>query len=452
MKEKIKILTKIVIFIVIFALLFFVVQWCFINHSDQSYKNIHNFYDQKENSLDAVYIGSSNCFTYWNPAFAWDEYGIAVYSYSANYLLFEGAEYIIRDCIEKQPDAKFIVNINTLIGDRLKMQEIHHTTSNMPLSINRFNLVKHLCDMGNVSFIERMEYYFPMIRFHNDYTALMPGHLLDRRTEFKGSSTYEAYLKLVSDISSEYGDSGEMGVLSEKLKKSTESLLDYCDEKNIDVLFVTVPQGKNETEAGLFNAINKLISDRGYKTLNLMEKTDEMNIDKTCDFYNKRHTNIHGSIKFTHYVGGYLVDTFGFEDKRGREDYSDWDAMTEQYLKTVSPYILDMERDMNKRDFSLVSPQKLSLEDGVLSWEEVEGADYYYVYKKDGKTKPWERVSPALEENIFTDEEFAEGSIYTVVPVVFKDSGEYFGNFPYLGISAEKKDAENVKENVKSED
>ncbi len=437
MKNGMKILLRIVIFLIIFLMLFFLIQWCFINHSDQSYKNIHNFYKQRENFLDAVYIGSSNCFTYWNPAFAWDEYGIAVYSYSANHLLFEGAEYIIRDCIEKQPDAKFIVNINTLIGDKLDMQEVHHTTSNMLLSINRFDFVKHLCDMGKVSFSERMEYYFPIIRFHNDYTALLPGNLFHKKTEFKGSSTYEAYLKFVSDISSEYLSSGEIGVIPEKLKKSTESLLDYCDDKNIEVLFVTVPQAESKKEIEIFNAINKLISDRGYKTLNLMEKTDEMNMDKTCDFYNNLHANIHGSRKFTHYVGRYLVDTFGFKNKKGNENYSDWDDMTEQYLKTVAPYILDMERDMDKRDFSLASPENLSLEDGVLYWEKVEGADYYYVYKKEGKTKPWNRISVGIAEGIFVDQAFTEDSIYTVVPAVLKDDGEYFGNFPYLGVWAD---------------
>ncbi len=452
MKRKIIQLLKSVIFVVILIVLVFVVQWSFINHSDPSYQNINGFYDQNENMLDAVYIGSSNCFTYWNPAVAWDEYGVAIYSYSANNLLFESSEYIIKDCIKTQPGAKFIVNINTLVGDELEMKEIHNTASNMPLSLNRFQLVNHLCNIGNFSISERMEYYFPIIRFHNNYSSVLPGNLLYKNDGFKGSSTYEPYVRITTDVSSVYGKSNEIGELPEYLIKSTDSLLDYCDKNSIDVVFVTVPQARSEEKNKMFNALNKFIADRGYPVLNLMEKTDEMGLDRTCDFYNIQHTNIHGSIKFTHYITQYMIEKYGFTDKRGDKNYADWGGMTEGYFNAVSPYILDVERDVRKRDFTLDSPTNLILSDGTLSWDTVENAEYYHVYKKEGKTMPWFRVAEKLTDISYYDEHFVDGCIYTVVPVTLKNGEEYYGNFPYLGIPMDEKDVGNVDANKNLED
>jgi len=443
---------KVVIFLVILIALLFVVQWCFINHSDPSYQNINGFYDQKENTLDAVYIGSSNCFTYWNPAVAWDEYGVAIYSYSANNLLFESAEYIIKDCVKTQPNAKFIVNINTLVGDELEMKEVHNTASNMPLSFNRFQLVNHLCEIGDVSFSERMEYYFPIIRFHNNYSSVLPGNLLYKNDGFKGSSTYEPYVRIATDVSAVYGKSNEICELPEYLIESTDSLLDYCDKNGINVVFVTVPQARSEEKNKVFNALNKLIADRGYPVLNLMEKTDEIGIDRTCDFYNIQHTNIHGSIKFTHYITQYMIERYGFSDKRGDENFADWDGMTEGYFDAVSPYILDVERDVRKRDFTIASPQNLVLSNGTLTWDASENSEYYHVYKKEGKTKPWIRVAEKLTESFYFDEGFADASVYTVVPVVTKNGEEYYGNFPYLGIPMDENDVGNVETNKNLED
>lgn len=452
MKEKIKKPIKVIVFLVVFVILFFTAQWCFINHADPSYQNINGFYKQTENSLDAVYIGSSNCFTYWNPAVAWDEYGVAIYSYSANNLLFESAEYIIKDCVKTQPYAKFIVNINTLIGDELEMKEIQYTASNMPLSLNRFQLVNHLCDIGNLSFSERMEYYFPIIRFHGNYSSLMPGNLLFKNDGFKGSSTYEPYVRITTDVSSVYGKSDEIGELPEYLVESTNSLLDYCDNNGIEVVFVTVPQARSEEKNKVFNALNKLISDRGYQTLNLMEKTDEIGIDRTCDFYNIQHTNIHGSIKFTHYITQYMIEKYGFTDKRGDKNYADWDGMTEGYFNAVSPYILDVERDVRKRDFTLDSPDNLTIFEGTLTWDATKNAEYYHVYKKVGKTKPWTRVAEKLTDTSYFDESFADGCIYTVVPVVTNNGEEYYGNFPYLGVPIDDKDVGSAKADEPLED
>ncbi len=62
----------------------------------RNYQWIAGFYKEPKNSLDAVYIGSSTCYAFWNPMTAWNRHGIAVYPYASNAQQFVAAEYLIR--------------------------------------------------------------------------------------------------------------------------------------------------------------------------------------------------------------------------------------------------------------------------------------------------------------------------------------------------------------------
>lgn len=74
---------KIIAFILIFVLLlaYFNRVLTYSSYVVES-RWMTEIYKEKENSLDAVYIGSSKVYAYWNPNIAWNDYGIAVYPYN----------------------------------------------------------------------------------------------------------------------------------------------------------------------------------------------------------------------------------------------------------------------------------------------------------------------------------------------------------------------------------
>ena len=102
---------------------------------------------------------------------------------------------------------------------------------------------------------------------------------------------------------------------------------------------MTVPRAeKDEERLSQINQLNAMIEERGYDTLYLMDQTDEMGIDITTDFYNRNHTNVHGSIKYTQYLSEYLIENYGFEDKRFDEAYKSWDKGYKKYFCTLLLY------------------------------------------------------------------------------------------------------------------
>lgn len=455
---------KAVLFTLIFILLFAYVSKVVTYPSDyRNYQWIGGFYEEEEESLDAVYIGSSNCYAFWNSMTAWDEYGIAVYPYSCNAMSFLATEYLIKETRKTQPDALFVVNVNTISELTVTIEKVHHLLDYMPFSLTKLELIDALADAGDFTTEERMECIVPMLRYHGRWSDLNKKDFKYKVNGMKGASAYSTFLNTYVDITDRYVLTDETADVPDIYADALDSLLDYCDEEKVNVLFVTVPRAeKDEERLKQINRINEMIEERGYDTLYLMDETEAIGLDITTDFYNRNHTNVHGSIKYTQYLSEYLIENYGFENKKGDEAYSSWDKGYEKYSKKIMPYVLDIELDADHRDYSLSQPKKLATElndDEVsISWKPVKGASGYAVYRKEGAKGVWQQVAvtdqtnyvdvPTAElelldaEAAITDEENATTQepttyTYTVVPYSEESGEKYYGNFAYLGVSIE---------------
>ena len=87
MKKKKTIVLRVAAFWALFALLLYPVTRVFSHYPDyRSYHTIGGFYEEEADSLDAVYLGSSNCYAFWNALVAWHSHGLAVYPYASPWL------------------------------------------------------------------------------------------------------------------------------------------------------------------------------------------------------------------------------------------------------------------------------------------------------------------------------------------------------------------------------
>lgn len=428
-------------FVLIFVVLFLAFSKILTSPGDyRNYQWIAGFYEEPENSLDAVYISSSTCYAYWNSLLAWDSYGIAVYPYTCNAQHFITAEYLIREVRKTQPDALFIINTNTIDDEKMMVEEFHHLLDYMPLSTNKLELTNYLAETAGLTWEESLELYVPIYRYHDRWSELQPKDFMYWLDGMKGASAYEPYLQEAVDITDIYAQAEGQSPMADYISEAALSLMDYCEQENARVLFVTVPRAESELRIQQLNQLNAMLEERGFDTLNLLANTELLHLDLAQDFYNEGHTNVHGSVKFTQYLSEYLIENYGFADKHGNTLYTSWDAGYQKYAPTLQKYTLDLEMDLAYRTTKLEQPGELTAvtgEDAIcLSWIASENADGYAVYRKQAG-KAWEFLDTA-EALQYTDEAAESGVVYhyTVVPFVEEQDGRYYGKFSYSGVSA----------------
>lgn len=437
------------IFLIVLLITVWSVQGIFGVDSDRSIFNIKYFYREKQESMDAVFIGASNVHASWQPAFGWDEYGIAVWNFSVDSLPPTAMKYYLIEAQKTQPGALFIVNLNVFRKDteNPSTKNIHWAVDYLPLSVNKSNLIQALVRKDKSdNKADTLEYYLPIIRFHSRWDNLKPLTYGASDTDYKASILFPAFNRSVEDLSGKMNNSDSCRDVPEEVLKVFNDLLLYCENSKANVLFVTVPQAVSEEEVQRMNELEKIAIDHGFRCLNIMKAAQEIGINPKTDYYNTWHTNVHGSLKFSDYLGRYLVENYGFTDKRGQPGWESWDKAAAEYIDYLSPWSLPFEREHAKRvDTDIPKVNKLSVEGRkiTVSWNAVqEGkADGYQIYRKCDKEQNgyWHLVASVDADTLsYRDKRLKKESqyTYTVVPFTSENDEILYGNFNVLGVSA----------------
>ncbi len=241
----------------------------------------------------------------------------------------------------------------------------------------------------------------------------------------------------MTDISDELFFSEERREMPEDWVNIMTDLIDYCDEHDEKIMFLLPPRSYSEEEFTQLNTLVDYISSRGYDILDLREKAEEIGLDPTHDFYDKRHTNVHGSLKYTDYVINAVAEKYDIQLNHERNE--EWDSAFRNYYELIKTNVLDVELDMKQRDYFLGRPELVSAEyrngSVTLRWKEVENTDGYLVYRKDNNE--WVRIGDVTGTE-FSDSECLEGlNTYTVISYRNDNGVIKYGNYEYNGIGVE---------------
>lgn len=344
---KTKRIVKITIFLLLFLVLFFSIEKILTESvGDQAkYPPIREFFDEREQSLDAVFIGSSSTFAFWQAPIAWEKYGITVRCMTSNTQPLVAARYLIEDGIKTQPEALYVVAINTM-HETVRSPAIHYLADKYPFSLTKVKMIWGCADYGKIPWGERLEFFFPIIRYHDRWKELGAQSFNKEPVGLKGGSKYKNFLEVATDVTEEYVVLDEKSSEEEIPYDTLVELLEFCKKNDVNVLFVTNPQilgGEKEIRQQKYNAANELIESYGFDTLNTIPLIPEIGMDLSTDYYNGSHTNVHGSLKYTLWLGNYLIEKYGFTDKRTDGAYADWEQESEKYMEIIRPYLSEEE-------------------------------------------------------------------------------------------------------------
>ena len=400
--------------------------------TDNSSYQIVNFYKEKKDSAEIVFIGSSCCFSFYSPLFAYNSYGIRTTNFSSSGMGMIAFKYAIEEVKKTQKDAPIVITITPLA--EMYYTALHYLADYMPWSMNKLNLIKAYFTRGEESILNSAEYFFPLMRFHERWSTVTYDDLIiDDGT--KGATRHEYYLNYINDISENIAHTDTRVEMPALWLEMMSDLLDYCDEKKYEVSFIIPPITYKDNEYEQTNSLVDYIRSRNYEVMDLRDKLDEMYLDPTRDFYDIKHTNVHGSIKYTDYIINHFIKKYNL--KTGIQDES-FDKAYDKYIDYIGYSILDIEADMKYRDYSLKCP----IINGIvnnnnieLSWNKIDNANGYLVYKK--QNNQWVKIDEVVDEKFVDKNVDTKSNTYTVVPYVLVDGVRKYGNYEYAGINIE---------------
>ena len=343
---------RVLVFLLIAALLFVYLNQVFsIGNTDASKEIIQSFYEEEDDTIDVMYMGTSATNRYYNPGQAYEEAGVAAYNMAVMGMPMFFVPTLIDEVEKTQDPDLYIIEIRNVLKSKNEVTDAHirRVTDSMKFSSNRFKAVEIALDYtegakGELSNIddEKLSYYVPIVKYHSRATSgeLTAGDvfLAPGQTAVKGYVLSKLTVTQKAQEESVYSD--DVGELAPEMAAAFEATLDACDQlkaQGKEVLFVLSPYVVKEGEMDKFNAAAEMIREHGFEYLNCNDEAvlEEMGINWETDFYNSKHVNYQGAEKYTAYLTEYIKENYEIPDRSGDETYSSWSDAYEEYLDYV---------------------------------------------------------------------------------------------------------------------
>lgn len=293
-------------------------------------RRMTGFYAEEEDSLNAVILGSSAVYRYVNNPLLWEESQITSYNFAVQGLSIFTLENLVDEVEKTQSPELYIIDARKFIlteDTDFKKRRFQQLVSNLKYSKNRCDLINKMIENP----LERIYYYFDIMIYHDNWEKLTKESLEymdnERPHALKGWSNVKSVESIeavdVSDVTEEIP-------LSDTAEQTLRSLLEKCRKEGKEVLMLATPWKISKDNQKKSNYTKKLTEEYGYAYLDMNQCMQELKIDFSSDFYNKRHANAKGAKKVTEYLAVYLQEHYSFSKVEEEAVTESWNAAAEK--------------------------------------------------------------------------------------------------------------------------
>ncbi len=333
------------------VLLFVLYMMCnlFRGSNNLAAKGFNKFYDLEDETVDAIIVGTSGIDRYWIAAKGYEEYGITMYPLATNAQPTWTMLNTIKEAEAQNQDIKLVVvdmrpfTVEYEVGAERPEAFSRQAIDLLPLiSKNRVDAIErtiaHLQTINPDEEYDRLSFYLPFIKFHPKWSEdnFTFKKFLNEESKYLGFHVAKHHSTVQTTIEKRTEFTDETAEITDVAKKDLYDILNYCEEKGYEVLFVNTPHYLNQNSVKKMNTISAILEEEGIPYLNYAV-VDESIYSLEEDFYNDGHVNYYGAEKFTAIFAKYLDENYDLPDRRDDKNVAkDWDGVYDKIKKRIA--------------------------------------------------------------------------------------------------------------------
>lgn len=298
------------------------------------------FYEEKDNSIDVLFLGSSHMFVNANPSVLWDEYGIASYDLGGYIQPFWNTYHYLIEAYKTQNPKVIVMDVFSASENPYEYSTYQSVIKNvygMKMSKNKIDAIK-----ASVREEDRDIYYCEYPTFHKRYTDLTMNDF-----KFGYDDDYYAHNcwkgeTLLYDANPQVRPGQDVitddtvGELTPKNEEYLRKIIELSKDKGTPLVLTLNPYCVTAGQMPIFNKIKSIADEYGVPFINFNLLYDEIGVDFEKDFGDDCHMTYDGSARFSKFLGMCLKGSYDIPDRRGEAGYESYDEMVSMYRKATN--------------------------------------------------------------------------------------------------------------------
>lgn len=270
---------------------------------------VKGFYKEPENSLDFVFIGSSQLYAHVAPAVLYRDYGMTSYDFSANEQPLSISYYYIKEALKYQRPKAIVLEVFTVYGDGLEEAGVNHINlDDLPFSYNKMKAIRE-----SVPEELYLSFVFDIIKYHATWSGFYDGKwnytFEQKQNVNKGYSPFVFARNYEESAKEAVRGVTEKKEIPEHAKEWLLKIIALTKEEEIDLIFLKTPNGNPERQK-LYNSVDAFAREQKVPFLNLNIMLD-----------GEAHINVLQAEKVTQSIGSYLTYQYGTSYLGNEEDF-----------------------------------------------------------------------------------------------------------------------------------
>lgn len=386
-REKIRFVCRILTFFVLLTVTF-----CRINYVLRDKKEcatVAGFGDEKKNSIDVIFLGSSQVVRSIMPMQIWNNLGITSYNLGASATNIPSMYYLAKMAVRTQKpeviiaDMSFIYDGSKIIGT----ERFHAVFDNFNFAIEKYEALMNLVERK-----DWLEMVFPIYIYHSGWNEITNENYIQLEDEYyqKGAVIDNG----VFSMTMQNKLTNKKNEIPELALEYTYKLIELCNENNIKLVFVNIPLTRYTEEYGFteyqeyLNTLQDIAEKNDIPYYNGYRDKNYWGLDYYTDFIDMAHTNIRGAAKITSYME-VILSKYNLTDKRNNSRYDEWNEgyqVFSKYYDELCAYktyelgsIIDFKIDGNADDYFVTG---LCAAEATHRWNNGKEADAFFYFRE----------------------------------------------------------------------
>lgn len=313
------------------------------------------FGDLNENTVDAVWIGTSGVDRFWVSPKAYEEYGMTVFPLASDGMPSWLFTNVIDEICENQSPELIILDMRAFRQDNVDAPVAEVRARRILDAMDFFSVNRFKAALKTMDIIHRIDedassfdlsFLLSYIKYHSMWED--EDFFIAESTSKKRHSYMGFYMNSSKSLASVENqdvvfaqDSYEP--LDPISVDSLYEVLDYAERKGINLLFMGTPEMLSDTEIGQVNTLTRMLDEAGADYIHYYEPSEDggflliPDLDPDSDFYDENHVNYYGAEKFTAAFAAYLDEHYDFADRRADEAAaSQWDGVYQKVVDRIA--------------------------------------------------------------------------------------------------------------------